>query len=91
MSCDNCQKKTITWREHKIEMERIERCNARLFMVLLFIIVLLVVSWIGFLQYRNKMKEQIIIISEEKDYGMAEIFCPNLDGYGSNNNNYYYT
>ena len=91
MDCGNCLKKTITWEEHKIEMGRIERCNARLSMMLLFMIVLLVISWIGFLQYRNKIKDQIIIISEEKDYGMAEIFCPNLDGHGSNNNNNYYT
>lgn len=62
-------------KEHgaKPDVERLERINIRLLNALVFTIVLLVLSWVGFLRYERSFVEEVIAIEvEEKANGYRE-------------------
>jgi hypothetical protein len=68
-------------------VERLERINIRLLNALVFTIVLLVLSWVGFLRYERSFIEEIITIEvEEKANGYRE----NSDAAWSSSVSYYY-
>lgn len=57
----------------KADSERLERINIRLLNALVFTIVLLVLSWVGFLRYERSFIEEVITIEvEEKADGYRE-------------------
>ena len=57
----------------KSDVERLERINIRLINALVFTIVLLVLSWVGFLRYERSFIEEVITIEvEEKSDGYRE-------------------
>lgn len=50
----------------KSDVERLERINIRLLNALVFTIVLLVLSWVGFLRYERALIDDIITIEVEE-------------------------
>lgn len=71
----------------KADSERLERINIRLLNALVFTIVLLVLSWVGFLRYeRSFIEEGITIELEEKADGYHENF--GAVGYSCSNYNH---
>ena len=71
----------------KSDVERLERINIRLLNALVFTIVLLVLSWVGFLRYECSFIEEVITIEvEEKSDGYRE----NSDAAWSSSVSYYY-
>ena len=71
----------------KSDVERLERINIRLLNALVFTIVLLVLSWVGFLRYERVLIEDVITIEvEEKPNGYRE----NSDAAWSSSVSYYY-
>lgn len=60
----------------KTDSERLERINIRLLNALVFTIVLLVLSWVGFLRYERSLIEDVITIEVEEE----------SDGYRENSN-----
>lgn len=55
------------------DAERLERINIRLLNALVFTIVLLVLSWVGFLRYERSFIDEFITIEvEEKSNGYRE-------------------
>lgn len=69
----------------KTDLERLERINIRLLNALVFTIVLLVFSWVGFLRYERSFIDQIITIEVEEN---ANGYRENSDAAGRSRSNY---
>lgn len=52
--------------DEKTDLDRLERMNTRLLNALVFTVVLLVLSWVGFLRYERTLIDDIITIEVEE-------------------------
>lgn len=58
--------------DEKTDLARLERMNTRLLNALVFTVVLLVLSWVGFLRYEHSLTEDLITIEVEESNGHRE-------------------